>query len=146
MPCIQIYLLVLSEICPIYPHPVWVIAIQSTDIRPFFILCHYYDVWCSSFQPQGHMATAQNYQPPKWMVFLLNMIISVGHWYHNFKPLPHDIPNISTSPRPGWAVRHMGVVMDAEMGTPFRTAWWSENGWDGDTMGWHPGKSAKNHR
>ena len=22
---------------------------------------------------------AQNYQPPKWMVFLLNMIISVGH-------------------------------------------------------------------
>ena len=31
---------------------------------------------------------AQNYQPPKWMVFLLNMIISVGHWYHNFEPNP----------------------------------------------------------
>ena len=25
------------------------------------------------------LAMAQNYQPPKWMVFLLNMIISVGH-------------------------------------------------------------------
>ena len=24
------------------------------------------------------MAVAQNHQPPKWMVFLLNMIISVG--------------------------------------------------------------------
>ena len=34
------------------------------------------------------MAMAQNYQPPKWMVFLLNMIISVGHWYHNFEPNP----------------------------------------------------------
>ena len=35
-----------------------------------------------------HLAMAQNYQPPKWMVFLLNMIISVGHWYHNFEPNP----------------------------------------------------------
>ena len=35
------------------------------------------------------MAMAQNYQPPKWMVFLLKMIISVGHWYHNFEPNPH---------------------------------------------------------
>ena len=26
-----------------------------------------------------HMAMAQNYQPPKWMVFLLNMTIPVGH-------------------------------------------------------------------
>ena len=26
-----------------------------------------------------YLAMAQNYQPPKWMVFLLNMIISVGH-------------------------------------------------------------------
>ena len=31
---------------------------------------------------------AQNYQPPKLMVFLLNMIISVGHRYHNFEPNP----------------------------------------------------------
>ena len=35
------------------------------------------------------MAMAQNYQPPKWMVFPLNMIISVGHWYHNFEPNPN---------------------------------------------------------
>ena len=33
-----------------------------------------------------YLAMAQNYQPPKWMVFLLNMIISVGHWYPNFEP------------------------------------------------------------
>ena len=26
-----------------------------------------------------YLAMAQNYQPPKWMVFLLNMIISVGN-------------------------------------------------------------------
>ena len=39
-----------------------------------------------------HMAMAQNYQPPKWMVFLLNMIISVGHWYHNFEPSPYEQP------------------------------------------------------
>ena len=39
------------------------------------------------------MAMAQNYQPPKRMVFLLNllnMIISVGHWYHNFEPNPQN--------------------------------------------------------
>ena len=36
-----------------------------------------------------YMAMAQNYQPPKWMVFLLNMIISVCHWYHNFEPNPY---------------------------------------------------------
>ena len=36
-----------------------------------------------------HMAMAQNYQHPKWIVFLLNMIISVGHWYHNFEPNPY---------------------------------------------------------
>ena len=35
------------------------------------------------------MAMAQNYQPPKWMVFLLNMIISVSHWYHNLEPNPN---------------------------------------------------------
>ena len=34
------------------------------------------------------LAMAQNYQPPKWMVFLLNMIISVGHWYHRLEPNP----------------------------------------------------------
>ena len=28
--------------------------------------------------------------PNSWMVFLLNMIISVGHWYHHFEPLPFD--------------------------------------------------------
>ena len=26
--------------------------------------------------------------PNSWMVFLLNMIISVGHWYHHFEPNP----------------------------------------------------------
>ena len=36
-----------------------------------------------------YMAMAQNDQPPKWMVFLLNMIISVGYWYHNFEPNPY---------------------------------------------------------
>ena len=39
-----------------------------------------------------HMAMAQNYQPPKWMVFPLNMIISVGHWYHDFEPNPYKPP------------------------------------------------------
>ena len=34
-------------------------------------------------QQKTYMSMAQNYQPPKWIVFLLNMIISVGHWYHN---------------------------------------------------------------
>ena len=34
------------------------------------------------------MAMAQNYEPKKWMVFLLNMIISVGHWYHDLDPYP----------------------------------------------------------
>ena len=38
---------------------------------------------------QKLLAMAQNYQPPNWMVFLLNMITSVGHWYPNFEPLPY---------------------------------------------------------
>ena len=38
----------------------------------------------------------QNYQPPKWMGLLLNMIISVGRWYHNFEPLPNNLQRIST--------------------------------------------------
>ena len=29
--------------------------------------------------------------PNSWMVFLLNMIISVGHWYPNFEPNPSTI-------------------------------------------------------
>ena len=35
---------------------------------------------------------AQNYQPPKWMVFhgfpTKHEMFSVGHWYHNFEPNP----------------------------------------------------------
>ena len=38
-----------------------------------------------------YLAMAQNYPPPKWMVLLLNMIISVGHWHHSFEPNPFKI-------------------------------------------------------
>ena len=51
------------------------------------------------YQKLGHkltcvnidVAMAQNYQPLKLMVFLLNMIISVGHWYHKFEPNPYVV-------------------------------------------------------
>ena len=35
--------------------------------------------YTSTPRPTKDMAMAQNYQAPKWMVFLLNMMISVGH-------------------------------------------------------------------
>ena len=47
-----------------------------------------------------YMDMAQNYQPPKWMVVLLKMIISVGHWYHNFEPNPNVEPYHFRGP--GW--------------------------------------------
>ena len=47
------------------------------------------DAAIDSWNLHRDMAMAQNYQPLKWMVFLLNMIISVAHWYHNFEPNPY---------------------------------------------------------
>ena len=46
--------------------------------------------WRNWLKKLHYMAMAQNDQPPKWMVFLLNIIISVGHWNHNFEPNPYS--------------------------------------------------------
>ena len=60
---------------------------------------------------------AQNYEPPKWMVFLLNMIIAVGHWYHNLEPNPVPTSEVYTQDGSRWPTKLPSITKDFLLGT-----------------------------
>ena len=48
-----------------------------------YVCIYIYIYTCTKYGYGSKLST------PKWMVFLLKIIISVGHWYHNFEPNPY---------------------------------------------------------